>query len=68
MTSFIGADQTWVLFAILTAIAALSIQLEHNYKWASRVTGCVLALIGAMILSNLNVIPLDAPAYDFVWS
>ncbi len=31
-------------------------------------TGCVLALIGAMILSNLNVIPLDAPAYDFVWS
>ena len=68
MTSFISADQTWVLFAILTAIAALSIQLEHNYKWASRVTGCVLALIGAMILSNLNVIPLDAPAYDFVWS
>lgn len=68
MNSFIGADQSWILFAILTSIAALSIHLEHNYRWASKMTGCVLALIGAMLLSNLNVIPLDAPAYDFVWS
>lgn len=27
----------------------------------------MIALIGAMILSNLNIIPADAPAYDFVW-
>ena len=42
--------------------------MEQKYKWAGKVTGCVIALIGAMILSNIRVIPTDAPAYDFVWS
>ena len=67
-TPLISADNHWALFAILAAIAALAIFLEQKYNWASKVTGCVLALIGAMVLSNLNIIPLDAPAYDFVWS
>ena len=67
MHSLISAENTWALFAILVAIAALAIYLEQRYSWASKVTGCVIALIGAMILSNLNIIPLDAKAYDFVW-
>ncbi len=67
MHTLIGASDTWALFAILAAIAALAIYLEQKYAWASKVTGCVIALIGAMILSNLNIIPLDAKAYDFVW-
>ena len=67
MHSPISAENTWALFAILVAIAALAIYLEQRYAWASKVTGCVIALIGAMILSNLNIIPLDAKAYDFVW-
>ncbi len=67
MHSLISAENTWALFAILVAIAALAIYLEQRYAWASKVTGCVIALIGAMILSNLNIIPLDAKAYDFVW-
>lgn len=65
--SLISADNTWALWAILTGIAALSIWLEQRYKWANRITGCVLALIGAMILSNLKIIPVDAPTYDAVW-
>jgi uncharacterized membrane protein len=67
MHSLISAEDSWALFAILVAIAALAIYLEQRYSWASKVTGCVIALIGAMILSNLNIIPLDAKAYDFVW-
>ena len=67
MKTLISADNTWALFAILAAIAALSIYMEQKYKWASKVTGCVIALIGAMILSNLRIIPVDAAAYDFVW-
>ncbi len=66
-TSFISADNTWVLFAILVVIAAGAIWLEQNFKWASKVTGCVLALLGAMILSNVGIIPVQAAAYDFVW-
>jgi uncharacterized membrane protein len=67
MHSLISAENSWALFAILVAIAALAIYLEQRYAWASKVTGCVIALIGAMILSNLNIIPMDAKAYDFVW-
>lgn len=66
MRTLISADNTWALFAILVVIAALAIWMEQKYKWAGKVTGCVIALIGAMILSNIRVIPTDAPPYDFV--
>ena len=62
-----GAENTWALFAILAAIATLAVYLEQKTKIGSKITGCVMALIGAMILSNVGIIPLDAPAYDFVW-
>ncbi len=68
MTSLISPDNTWALMAIMTVIAAGAIVLEQRFSWASKVTGCVIALIGAMILSNLRIIPLDAPAYDLVWA
>ncbi len=66
--TLISADNTWALFAIIAAIATLAVYLEQKTKIGSKITGCVMALIGAMILSNVGIIPLDAPAYDFVWS
>ena len=66
--SLISADNTWALFAILAAIATLAVYLEQKTKIGSKVTGCVMALIFAMVLSNTGIIPLDAAAYDFVWS
>ncbi len=65
--SFISADNTWVLWAILTGWAAFSIYLEQKYDWAAKISGAIIALIGAMVLSNLKIIPVDAPAYDTVW-
>ncbi len=67
MNTLISADNTWVLWAIMTGIAALSIWLEQTYRWAGKVTGAVLALILMMLLANVGVIPTDAPAYDAVW-
>ncbi len=67
MKTLISADNVWGLWAVLTAVAALSIYLEQKYEWASKITGCVLALLIAMILSNLRIIPVDAPTYDQVW-
>ena len=67
MKTLISAENTWGLFAILVAVAALAIYLEQKYQWASKITGCVLALIGCLILSNLRIIPTEAAAYDFVW-
>lgn len=67
MNSFISPDNTWVLWAFLTGWAAFSIYLEQKYAWASKISGAIIALIGAMVLSNLKVIPTQAPAYDQVW-
>lgn len=67
-TSFIKPDNTWVLWAFMVGWAAISIYLEQRYQWASKISGAIIALIGAMVLANLNIIPTDAPAYDAVWT
>lgn len=67
MSTLISSENTWMLFAVLTVIAAFSLWLEQKYKWAAKVSGCVLCLVMAMALANLRVIPTDAGAYDFVW-
>lgn len=65
--TLISSDQTWVLWTCLIVSASLSIYLEQRYKWANKISGCVLALIFMMVLSNLNIIPTKAPVYDTVW-
>lgn len=65
--SLISPENTWALLAILVGWAAISIWLEQTYSWASKVTGAIIGLVGAMTLSNLKIIPTDAPAYDLVW-
>ena len=67
MGSFISAESTWILWAVLASCAALAIFLEQKYSWASKVTGCILALTFTLILSNLKIIPTEAPVYDAVW-
>ena len=67
MGSFISPESTWILWAVLASCAALAIYLEQKYTWASKVTGCILALTFTLILSNLKIIPTEAPVYDAVW-
>ncbi|MBO3062572.1 DUF819 domain-containing protein [Mammaliicoccus fleurettii] len=68
LNAIINKDETWLLWAILVSIAALSIFLEQRYAFASKITGAIIALIGAMLLSNLNIIPIASPVYDQVWN
>lgn len=65
--SLIKPDDTWILWMFLIGWAAVSIYLEQNYKWASKVTGAIIALLGALILANLKIIPTESPTYDAVW-
>ena len=44
MNSLISADNTWALWCILAVCSATAIYLEQKYDWASKVTGCILAL------------------------
>lgn len=66
--SFIKPDDTWTLMAFLAGWAAVSIYLEQNYKWAARVSGAIIALLGALIFANLKIIPTESPVYDGVWT
>ena len=45
-TPLISADNTWALMAITCGWAAFSIYAEQTWKWASKVSGAIVALIG----------------------
>jgi uncharacterized membrane protein len=66
MRSLIQAGDYASLWAIIGVGTALAIWLEQRYRWAARLSGPVLALLIAMTLSNLHVMPAASPAYDFV--
>ncbi len=66
-SSFISPDDTWVLWMFITGWAAVSIYLEQRFSWASKISGAIIALIGAVVLANLNVIPTESHVYDTVW-
>lgn len=67
MNTLIRPDDHWSLWMILVGISAIAIVLEQKYKWASRISGPIIALLGTLILANLKIIPDDAPTYDIVW-
>lgn len=68
MKTLISSENIWVLWAFITGWAAFSIYLEQKYEWASKVSGAIIALIGALILSNFKVIPTESVVYDQVWT
>ena len=40
--------------------------MEQTYRWAAKASGPVLALVGAMVLSNLKITPTQSPTYEAV--
>ena len=44
LNAFINKDETWLLWAILVGIAAISIFLEQRYQFAAKLTGAIIAL------------------------
>ena len=67
-TTLISPDNTWALMAITCGWVALSIWLEQTYAWASKVSGAIIALVGALLLTNFNIIPTHAPWFDdIIW-
>lgn len=64
--SLIPADQTFAVLAALFAIALFGFWAEQK-SWGRMVTGTVWAILGAIVASNIGLIPKDAPAYSFVF-
>ncbi len=64
--TLVTADQAWLLWAILLGAGALGFRAERT-RLGSRLSGAVLAMGATFLLSNLRVIPSEAPAYESVW-
>lgn len=67
MQTLISPDQTWALWAILLSAAAFGLWAERT-RWGSKLSGAVIAIGTTFVLSNLRIIPAEAPAYSAVWS
>ncbi len=67
MQTLIAPDQDWALWAVLLSAGAFGLWAEKT-RWGSKLSGAVVAIGTTFVLSNLRVIPADAPAYGAVWS
>jgi uncharacterized membrane protein len=66
--TLIKADDYVTLWGIIVVLASASIFLEQRYALAAKISGAIVALIGAIILSNTGIIPTASPVYDAVWT
>lgn len=60
-------NDTWALWTFLIVAASLSIYLEQRYKWASKISGAIIALIFGILATNLKIVPTVSPVWDNVW-
>ena len=66
--TLISGSNHWALLSIMCFSSFISIYLEQKYKWAAKMSGAVITLMIAVLLTNLNVIPTQAPVFDdVVW-
>ncbi len=66
-TSLISSEWHFAVWASLFAVASFGLWAETN-RLGKTLSGVVIALGGALILSNIGIIPKSAPAYDVVWT
>lgn len=65
--TLISPENHWALWAVLFSAAAFGLWAEKT-KWGSKLSAVVVTILATFVLSNLNIIPTDAPAYGVVWS
>jgi uncharacterized membrane protein len=65
--TLIGAQDTWALWAVLITAGAAGLWAERT-RWGRRLSSAVIAIGATFLLSNVGVIPSEAPVYGVVWS
>ncbi len=63
----ISPNQHWILWAVLVVAAAFGVWAEKT-KVGSKISAVVITILFTFVLSNLSIIPTDAPSYGIVWS
>ena len=62
----IGAENTWMLWMVVSVCAAAAIVLEQRFEWAAKITGAIIALLFAIIFANTGIIPMSCSVWDVV--
>jgi len=65
--TLISPDNDLALMAVLFVIAGAAFLAEKT-RVGSHLTGAVIAILSAIAIANLRIIPHSAPAFDFVFS
>ena len=65
--SLVHPDQTFTLWALLLSAATIGLWSEKTV-WGAKISGAVITMLVGFLLSNLKIIPLDAPIYSTIWS
>jgi len=65
--SVIPADNSIAVIAALMVLSGGSMLLAKT-RLGAQVTGTVIVILGAIVASNLKLIPHSAPAYDFIFT
>lgn len=65
--SLISSENNIAVMAAMFAIALFGFAMEKT-RVGALLTGTVWTILGAILLSNIRIIPFDSGAYDFVFS
>ena len=65
--SLIQPDQDLAIWAIIFLAVTIGFWAEQK-KWGASISGAVVTILVTFVLSNLAIIPTNAPTYDLVWS
>ena len=65
--SFISSGSVFTLWSVILGLAAFAFWIDTT-KLGRNISGVAIIMIVSMGLSNLNIIPKSAPAYDLIWS
>jgi uncharacterized membrane protein len=65
--SLVGADSTPLLWAFILGVAAFGFWSEQSTRWGKALTGIIIAMALAMLLSNIKVLPSHSPVYDSIF-
>ncbi|MEX0445105.1 DUF819 domain-containing protein [Xenorhabdus sp. SGI246] len=66
-STLISADNSLMLWAFIMIAVTCAIMFEQKYQWATKIPGAIIALVIAILASNLHIIPTEASVYDAVW-
>lgn len=66
--SLIAADESFLVWGVLIGLVAFGFWAEQNTRIGKYLTGIILSMAAAMLLSNLHVLPFTSPTYSTIFT